>query len=258
MPKKPSCRGIIGRQKNAGIGPVLPAGANAIRQSWVNTVRLHRKQGVRWPVSRVLSLPRRPQGRFGARDGHSSGMPVARHLARPTRTATRKPVWSAPEGADRLPLFGLASGGVYHAVAIAGPAVRSCRTLSPLPAGRSGRSGAMSGGGLLSVALSLGSPPPAVSRHRVSVKPGLSSPRIGVSSTRERPSGHLTPPAPYPKPDPPHNRPSTPRQDFQTPPTPGRRLEILQTRLAQKTVPASRSQRIRRFRATPRPRPALG
>ncbi len=33
------------------------------------------------------------------------------------------------------------------------------------------------GGGLLSVALSLGSPPPAVNRHRVSVEPGLSSPR---------------------------------------------------------------------------------
>src|SRR5262249_536870 len=31
-------------------------------------------------------------------------------------------------------------------------------------------------GGLLSVALSLGSPPAAVSRHRVSMEPGLSSP----------------------------------------------------------------------------------
>jgi len=30
-------------------------------------------------------------------------------------------------------------------------------------------------GGLLSVALSLGSPPPGVTRHRVSVEPGLSS-----------------------------------------------------------------------------------
>ena len=30
-------------------------------------------------------------------------------------------------------------------------------------------------GGLLSVALSLGSPPPAVSRHRIPVEPGLSS-----------------------------------------------------------------------------------
>jgi len=32
-------------------------------------------------------------------------------------------------------------------------------------------------GGLLSVALSLGSPPPGVTRHRVPVEPGLSSPR---------------------------------------------------------------------------------
>ncbi len=32
-------------------------------------------------------------------------------------------------------------------------------------------------GGILSVALSLGSPPPGVTRHRTSVEPGLSSPR---------------------------------------------------------------------------------
>ena len=43
-------------------------------------------------------------------------------------------------------------------------AVRSYRTVSPLPCG-----------GLFSVALSLGSPPPDVIRHRVSVEPGLSS-----------------------------------------------------------------------------------
>jgi hypothetical protein len=43
-------------------------------------------------------------------------------------------------------------------------AVRSYRTVSPLPCG-----------GLLSVALSLGLPPPEVIRHRVSVEPGLSS-----------------------------------------------------------------------------------
>lgn len=44
-------------------------------------------------------------------------------------------------------------------------------------------------GGLLSVALSLGSPPPGVTRHRVSVEPGLSSPP--GRSPAERPSGHL-------------------------------------------------------------------
>ena len=38
-------------------------------------------------------------------------------------------------------------------------------------------------GGLLSVALSLGSPPPGVTRHRVSVEPGLSSP---VAVTRHK------------------------------------------------------------------------
>ncbi len=45
-------------------------------------------------------------------------------------------------------------------------------------------------GGLLSVALSLGLPPPAVNRHRVSVEPGLSSPR-GFPRSERRPSGRL-------------------------------------------------------------------
>ncbi len=37
-------------------------------------------------------------------------------------------------------------------------------------------------GGVLSVALSLGSPPPGVTRHRTSVEPGLSSPRAPAES----------------------------------------------------------------------------
>ncbi len=45
-------------------------------------------------------------------------------------------------------------------------------------------------GGLLSVALSLGSPPPAVSRHRVSMEPGLSSPAT-FRFSRVRPPGRL-------------------------------------------------------------------
>ena len=45
-------------------------------------------------------------------------------------------------------------------------------------------------GGLLSVALSLGSPPPAVNRHRVSVEPGLSSP-CGFPRCKRRPSDRL-------------------------------------------------------------------
>ncbi len=49
-----------------------------------------------------------------------------------------------------------------------------------------------SAGGLLSVALSLGSPPPGVTRHRVSVEPGLSSPGAGrnpAPTAAIRPSG---------------------------------------------------------------------
>jgi len=72
-------------------------------------------------------------------------------------------------------LFGLAPGGVCRAVVVADAAVRSCRTLSPLPASRPARRPSAPAGGLLSVALSLGSPPPGVTRHRFSVEPGLSS-----------------------------------------------------------------------------------
>src|ERR1700679_218441 len=93
------------------------------------------------------------------KDGHSSGMSVAAHLARPTRTAIRK--------TDHVPsLFGLAPGGACHAVPVAGTAVRSYRTISTLPSvfALAGQAGV---GGVISVALSLGSPPADVIRHRV-------------------------------------------------------------------------------------------
>src|SRR5690606_19011767 len=51
------------------------------------------------------------------------------------------------------------------------------------------RGGRCRRGGLLSVALSLGSPPPGVTRHRLSVEPGLSSPRRSRGAA-VRPSGH--------------------------------------------------------------------
>ena len=44
-------------------------------------------------------------------------------------------------------------------------------------------------GGLFSVALSLGSPPPAVNRHRVPVEPGLSSTPARTLARRVRGSG---------------------------------------------------------------------
>jgi len=87
---------------------------------------------------------------------------------------------------DRSSLLGLAPGGVYRAAPVSGSAVRSYRTLSPLP-----RTGEPVFGGLLSVALSLGSPPPGVTRHRVSVEPGLSS-LDAFKKHQAQPSDRLT------------------------------------------------------------------
>ena len=117
----------------------------------------------------------------GARDGHSSGTIVADRLWRPTRATARRR--ACRPMADVSPLFGLAPGGACHARYVAVPAVRSYRTLSPLPRRWPAKAG--SRGGLLSVALSLGSPPPDLIRRRVSVEPGLSS------AMRQRPSGRL-------------------------------------------------------------------
>ena len=72
------------------------------------------------------------------------------------------------------PLFGLAPGGVYHAVPVASHAVRSYRTISPLP-GRSCRPG-----GIFSVALSVGSRRPGITWRPAHVEPGLSSDVTGL------------------------------------------------------------------------------
>src|SRR5262249_34938617 len=84
-------------------------------------------------------------------------------------------------------LFGLAPGGVYPAAPVARGAVRSCRNRFALARGLP--CGACAGG-VFSVALSLGSPPPAVSRHRLPVEPGLSSAACAAAAVR--PSGSAT------------------------------------------------------------------
>ena len=68
-------------------------------------------------------------------DSHSSGMHVAVHLKRPTREHARAARCRPRQCRRRpVPLFGLAPGGVCRAVPVARPAVRSYRTVSPLPA----------------------------------------------------------------------------------------------------------------------------
>ena len=81
------------------------------------------------------------------------------------------------------------------------PAAR-CALAAPFrPCPQPGDSDEPSGraGGLFSVALSLGSPPPAVSRHRSPVEPGLSSTAQGANpgtTATVQPSGERTLTAP--------------------------------------------------------------
>ena len=134
-----------------------------------------RRKGASRPVSRVLS-------RAVARHW------MTIHLERPLPDASRdlpgrlgrKQPWARRPAPS---LFGLAPGGVCPAAAVAGRAVRSYRTISPLRQDKPGR-------GMFSVALSLGSPPPGVTRHRVSVEPGLSSP-APFRALRQRSSSQL-------------------------------------------------------------------
>src|SRR6516162_8950177 len=73
----------------------------------------------------------------------------------------------------RFSHFLLAPGGVCRAACVAAGAVRSYRTVSPLPLRHPTRE--RRSGGLFSVALSLSLRPPDVIRHRMSMEPGLSS-----------------------------------------------------------------------------------
>ena len=74
------------------------------------------EKGRSWPVSRVLSR-------------------TAIHLGRPSPNASSNLPESGAGHAKGF-LFGLAPGGVYNAVPVTRDAVRSYRTISPLPAGK--------------------------------------------------------------------------------------------------------------------------
>ncbi len=121
----------------------------------------------RRPVSRVLSPPERGMaihlGRplpDASRDlpGQRRESPPGRRLPEkdrpvaPTRSCSR---WGLPCRVRRRTRGAL----LPHPFTLAGQCLSAA-------------------GGLLSVALSLGSPPPGVTRHRASMEPGLSSPRV--------------------------------------------------------------------------------
>ena len=106
------------------------------------------------------------------RDDHSSGTPVARRLKQPTRAAGLETDAGCSFLRRGCPYLVLLQVG-FTLPPVSPPA--RCALTAPFHPYLKRRSVK---GGLLSVALSLGSPPAAVSRHLVSLEPGLSSIRI--------------------------------------------------------------------------------
>jgi hypothetical protein len=182
-----------------GLDPQLVVSAMI---SWIRKVRR--------PVSRVLSSPlSEPRQRWMA-------IPLGRPLpsASRDRPGRRRGNTAAGFPACRPYLVLLPVG---FAVPLPLPVARWALTPPFHPCRPGNRAG-----GLFSVALSLGSPPPAVNRHRVSVEPGLSSPNGCPPGAAIRPS------------DP-------------------KALARLRAPLGQEGRPAGRGSRDRRFR---RPEPA--
>lgn len=144
----------------------------------INNCKSHvrSKEKARGPVSRVLSTSLRWMGDHSSRTGLAPG------LQQSTRTTGR----SSP---CAVPIRSCSRWGL--------PCRSRCRArgaLLPHPFGLArNRQKNLEGppGGLLSVALSLGSPPPGVTRHRYSLEPGLSSPHR-INDAR-RPPGPLAP-----------------------------------------------------------------
>jgi len=110
--------------------------------------------------TKKLERADKPNSVSSCRGGdHFSRSTVACRLKRPTHSQAS--ITDAGGGPPHSCLLGLAGGGVYPATTVTGHAVRSYRTISPLPARLS-----PSVGGIFSVALSLGSRRVGVTNHR--------------------------------------------------------------------------------------------
>ena len=135
------------------------------------------------PACKPGSVGHRPLART-IRDGHSSGTMFAHGLEQPTRTAglTSPCGVIAFANSPRCRPYSVLLP-VGFAVPLPLPETRCALTAPFHPCSVRRR------GGSFSVALSLGSPPPDVIRHRLSVEPGLSSNLL----RDPRSPGHLTP-----------------------------------------------------------------
>src|SRR5439155_11174680 len=157
-PERTTCR--------AKLAPELPPWSRRGREG-AFALQVRRKRQRR-PISRVLFPERFAQG-----GGHFSRAPVTRRLQRPNPRARA--------GNPIALLFGLAPGGVCRADAVtraAGELLPHRFTLT-----------ALADGGLLSVALIRGVPPPGRYPAPCPVEPGLSSRRVAATGDRPAFSG---------------------------------------------------------------------
>jgi hypothetical protein len=123
--------------------------------------------------------------RTEVRGDHPSRPPIARRLVRPTRGCRRR----SAIGRAVLPLFGLAPGGVCRATRVtpgAGALLPHRFTLT------CARPGGRAIGGLLSVALSCGSPRLGVTQHHALWSPDVPRPNVETLG-RGHPANSLPP-----------------------------------------------------------------
>ena len=159
-----------------------PAGMRSYARNWRGARRVAPDPSLSeqyQPACKPGFVGHRPVART-IRDGHSSGTPFARGLKQPTRTASKTSPCSviadglSPERTDcvAVPIRFCSRCGLpcRFRRRIRGALLPHLFTLTA-PKPRRAKAG-----GSFSVALSLGSPPPDVIRHRMSMEPGLSSP----------------------------------------------------------------------------------
>ena len=144
--------------------------------------QLRRDSAFGSPVTRAEAIWRKVRlkeavGRILFPGGRRPFLLASRHREAPAAyPGASSAVADGGDGRPSTPLFGLAPHGVYRALSVTGQAVRSYRTLSPLPP-------VGSEGGLLSVALSLALPRPGVTRHAARLESGPSSEPAGAQRT---------------------------------------------------------------------------
>ena len=171
--------GSWGLRRVAGKGAAGPA--NGARRSGPGTPGSRQV----WPRGATSRRERRRESACkpgSVVDSHSSRTCVTASLQRPTRGHAR----AARCGSEPLvPLFGLAPGGVYPATGVAVGAVRSYRTISPLPIRRGGLRRYLFCGTCRGLA------PPRRYLAPCPVEPGLSSPRAPRRASSDCPADSL-------------------------------------------------------------------